>query len=142
MGKQELETRKTNLSSPHVQGQEERTIVTYDDNILPSPNELQQYKIINPGLIDFFIDASRNEQQHRHKIEKLKLRALNRDSKNIRLINILGMSFAFLTILSGFAFSFYLLLNNKELIGTIFAGGIIVLASSLFLKKVKKINKK
>ena len=138
MGKQELETTRTKVRAIDVHGQEEKTILTIDDNFLPTPYDLEQYKIVDPRIVDFFIEASKKEQNHRHWTERLKLRALNREGKNIGMVNFLGMLFAFLVMLGGLFFSFYLIRENKEITGTIFAGATIISAAALFLGKVKK----
>ena len=57
---------------------------------------------------------------------------------HIYLINILGMTFAFLIISGGLALSAYLIYLDKDVIGTIFAGTTIVIAAATFLNHVKK----
>ena len=138
MGKQAIETTRTNVRTVNAHGQEERTILTVDDNFLPTPYDLEQYKIIDPKIVDFFIEASRKEQNHRHSTDRLKLRALNRGGNSILLVNFLGMFFAFLIMFGGLAFSFYLIYANKQMTGTVFAGATIISAAALFLRKVKK----
>jgi len=138
MSKQELKTTKTDVSTIDVKGQHVQQILTVDDSFLPSPDELRAYKDINPEIVKLLIDASKNEQLHRHYIDKQKIKAVNKDSKSIHFINILGMTFAFLVIIGGLAISAYLIYLEKNITGTIFAGATILTASVTFLNHVKK----
>ena len=80
----------------------------------------------------------KNEQAHRHYIDKQKIKAINKDSSSIHNINILGMAFAFLIMVSGLALSSYLIYLDKDIIGTIFGGGTIIIAAATFLNHAKK----
>lgn len=46
-----------------------------EETTLPSPQELERYKMVDPQIVDFLIEQSRLEQQHRHAmdIEKMKI---------------------------------------------------------------------
>jgi len=96
MSKQEIKTRQTNVSTPDSRGHQVEQTYTVDDSFLPSPNELREYKEINPEIVKLLIDASKKEQEHRHYIDKQKIKAINKDSGSMHTINILGMVFRFL----------------------------------------------
>jgi len=138
MSKQELKTKQTNVSTVDSTGRQVEQILTFDDSFLPSPNELKEYKEINPDIVKLLIDASKKEQEHRHFIDKQKIKAINRDSSSLHSINVLGMIFAFLIIAGGLCLSAYLIQSNKDVIGTIFAGSTIVIAALTFLNHTKK----
>ena len=138
MAKQELKTRQTNVKTYDADGHQVEQTFTVDDSFLPSPNELREYKEINPEIVKLLIDASRNEQAHRHYLDKQKIKAINKDSRSMHSINILGMTFAFLIISGGLALSAYLIYLEKDIIGTIFAGTTILTAAATFLNHVKK----
>jgi hypothetical protein len=55
--------------------------------------------------------------------------------------NFVAITMAFIIVLSFLACSFYLILNGVETIGTIFAGGTIVLVVSYFLKSKQNKHK-
>jgi len=137
MSKQELKTKQTNVSTIDTKGQQLEQIITFDDSFLPSPNDLREYKEINPEIVKLLIDASKNEQAHRHFIDKQKMRAINKDSSSMHNINILGMIFAFLIMVLGLGLSTYLIYLDKILTGTIFGGATIVMAAATFLNHVK-----
>jgi len=138
MAKQELKTKQTNVTTFDANGHQVEQTFTVDDSFLPSPNELREYKEINPDIVNLLIDASKNEQQHRHYIDRQKIKAINKDSNSRHTINILGMTFAFLIIAGGLALSAYLIYLDKDVIGTVFAGSTIVVAAATFLNHVKK----
>jgi len=48
MSKQELKTKQTNAATIDTKGQQLEQTITFDDSFLPSPNELREYKEINP----------------------------------------------------------------------------------------------
>jgi hypothetical protein len=60
-----------------------------------------------------------------------------KDLNNTHVYNFVALIFAFLIVLMFLGFSFYLIINNQEKVGSIFAGGTMVLIVSYFLK-VKK----
>jgi uncharacterized membrane protein len=74
MSKQQLKHRETSISteSGHT-GRELEQTITVDDNNLPSPQELVEYKAVDPRIIDFLLDASVKEQGHRHEVDIAKL---------------------------------------------------------------------
>ena len=138
MSKQELKTKQTNVTTVGVKGQEVEQTITFDDSFLPSPNELREYREINPEIVKLLIDASKSEQQHRHYIDRQKMKVINKDSTSMHTINMLGMTFAFIIIFGGLALSAYLIYLEKNIIGTIFAGTTIVTAAAIFLNHGKK----
>lgn len=138
MSKQELKTKQTNVSTIDTRGQQLEQTITFDDSFLPSPNELREYKEINPDIVKLLIEASREEQKHRHYIDNQKIKAINKDSSSMHNINVLGMIFAFLIMAFGLALSAYLIYLDKILTGTVFGGATIIMAATTFLNHVKK----
>lgn len=141
MAKQEIRTKQTQLNAPGANGHQVEQTYTVDDSFLPSPLELQQYKEIHPEIVQLLIDASRNEQNHRHFIDKQKMKAINRESKSVHWINVLGMTLAFLIMFGGLLLSAYLISIDKETLGSIFGGATILIAAGTFLNHVKKEKK-
>jgi len=50
----------------------------------------------------------------------------------------MGITFSFIIVLAGMAFSAFLIYIGQMLIGSLFAGGIIISIVTAFLKKVKQ----
>jgi uncharacterized membrane protein len=138
MSKQELKTKATNLVSSNANGQQVEQTLTVEDSFLPPPAELKEYLAINPEIVKLLIEASRNEQQHRHMMDRQKMKVIGRDGLSVHRINIVGMAFAFLIMMTGLALSAYLIYKDKDVTGTVFAGITIVMAVNTFLKHVKK----
>ena len=100
MSKQELKQRETHVSSDDGKfGKQLEQTFTVDDNCLPSPKELADYKAIDPRIVDFLIDASVAEQKHRHEVDFKKIELVNRSDKRVSWMNWWGMCFAFLSII-------------------------------------------
>ena len=57
-----------------------------EDNLLPSPSELQAYKDIEPKIVDFLLESSTKEQAHRHKMDEEKMKVVKyTERKNGRM---------------------------------------------------------
>ena len=77
-------------------GKQLEQTITVDDSALPSPQELEAYKRIDPRIVDLLIENTRKEQQHRHETDRMKLKILRRSESRIERINFWGMTFAYL----------------------------------------------
>lgn len=78
------------------------------------------------------------EQDARIKFNEDRMKIAQSDFKHIHRYNFTALIMAFIIVLIFIAFSFYLIINGQETIGTIFAGGSIVLIVSYFLKAKNK----
>jgi uncharacterized membrane protein len=97
MAKQEFKTKQTNIANTQgARGHQLEQTLTVDDNCLPSPAELEQYKAINPDIITFIIDTTKKEQAFRHEFEKKRLKVFNMGGRREYRINLWGMFFAVL----------------------------------------------
>ena len=72
MAKQQIQQKETVVAGQGGVGQQVEKTYTVDDNTLPSPQELAAYKDIDPRIVQFLMDASVKEQEHRHNMDKLK----------------------------------------------------------------------
>jgi uncharacterized membrane protein len=140
MAKSELKTRQTQIASQGTNGQQLEETFTVDDTCLPSPQELNEYKLIDPNIISFLLETSKKEQSHRHKVDIEKVKVIKGEERKIFLINWWGMFFAFLIMALGIASSAYLISIDKDIIGTIFGGTSIILAASIFINKKSNKN--
>lgn len=75
-----------------------QSMISVDDNCLPTPEELKAYKEIAPDLVEHFIEVAMREQTARHEREKRELQTVVDDSKRTAITQRLGMLFAFLLI--------------------------------------------
>ena len=138
MAKQEIRTTQTNVHTPDANGQQLEQTFTVEDSFLPSPVELKAYLEINPAIVELLIKASKEEQVHRHYMDRQKIKTINRDSRSVHIINLTGMFLAFLVMITGMALSAYLIYKGMDITGTMFGGATIIMAVFAFLKQAKK----
>lgn len=95
MGKQELKRKETAVVSPNGEGKQYEQTLTVDDTCLPSAEELTAYQAIDPNIVTFLMDVSKKEQEHRHKMERDKLRVVDKNERRVFRVNWWGMFFTF-----------------------------------------------
>ena len=98
MGKHELRQRETKVATKEGIGNQVEKTLTVDDSALPSPQELEAYKRIDPRIVELLIENTRKEQQHRHETDRMKLKILRRSESRTERMNFWGMTFAFLSV--------------------------------------------
>lgn len=109
----------------------------FDDNLLPDAAEIEKLKNLDPNIIDWLKACAEKEQKFRHEAYSKKIDLVDRSDKGIRRISTLGLIFSFVIVLSGMLFSAFLIFLGHLLVGSLFAGGVIIAIVSLFLSKVK-----
>ena len=108
MGKQEIKQTTTNV--PGVGTKLEQSIA-YDENNLPTPQEMEAYQKISPAIVEHILSAARLEQQERHNQSRSKVQLVADENRRKFRINRLGMFLAAALVLAGFclaAFALYL----------------------------------
>lgn len=114
-------------------GKQVEQTYTVDDNCLPSPQELASYKAIDPKIVDYLINASVKEQEHRHKMDNNKLKVIRRADRRDGRMNWWGMFFAFLAIVAMMAIAGYALYLDKPWFAGIVGAGTLVSVASIFI---------
>lgn len=99
MGKQEIKQRETQVATGNGIGKQLEQTYTVDDNCLPSAQELAAYKAIDPRIVDYLIEASVKEQDHRHRMDNNKLNILKKADRREGRINWWGMFLHFFPLL-------------------------------------------
>ena len=87
MAKQSYSIKGTNISNGDSVGNHIEQTVSVDDNILPAPQELAEYKSIDPKIVDFLIKSSEREQLHRHNQDEKKLKILSYNEHKVGRMN-------------------------------------------------------
>lgn len=107
--------------------------IVYDDALIPSADEMTRYKDIDPGFVQWFMDNGTREQQARHKEydNRYKLMRSSIRSNNIFMI-LLFAAFVIFVFLSA-----YLIINDKEIMGSVFAASAIIDIASLIWRDHK-----
>ena len=105
MAKKHIERKQTLVDTPQGSGKQIVQTFSEDDNVLPSPQELEQFKKVEPRFIDLFIETTRKEQEERHKTQREKIEIIKRDQDNDTLkiknkvkVKLRGMFYAFGTL--------------------------------------------
>lgn len=135
MGKHEIKQKETQVATEQGVGKQLERVYTVDDNCLPSPQELIAYKEIDPRIVDYLINASIKEQEHRHKMDEGKLKIVAKSDGRIGRINWWGMFFAFLFLIAFIALSGYALYLDKPWFATFFGGFAIATIVKVFVLK-------
>jgi uncharacterized membrane protein len=135
MAKQTRSHKQVQLTGHQGKGYHQENTEVFDDNLLPDALEIRALSEIDPEILIWLKARAEKEQDFRHDVFNKRTKILESDVKAEHRINYMGMIFAFLIIMSGMAFSTYLI--NKELIitGSIFSGLTILYAAALFYKR-------
>lgn len=110
----------------------------YDDNLLPSADELAKLDAVSKDIIPWIMKRTEMEQDARIKFNEDRMKIAQDDFKHVHRYNFTALIMAFIIAIAFLAASFYLILHGQETIGTIFAGGTVVLIVSYFLKAKNK----
>jgi uncharacterized membrane protein len=138
MAKQEHKVRQTNINGGNGHAQAIEQHITYDDNFLPDAGELQKYQSVNPDLVVWIMERTAIEQDARINTVNRKLDFNEKSSTKQFIINLLGIICALIVISMGMSFSYFLLVNNNQIMGSCFAGGTLLVAVNSFLKYGKQ----
>lgn len=122
MGKQSISRTETEVFAGENRGKQLNQTIMVDDNALPSPQDLEAYKQIDPNIITCIINATIKEQEHRHYIEKSKMELLKNAERKTSRLNWWGMFFAFLSLVIIAFLTFGALYLNKPWFAGIFGG--------------------
>jgi uncharacterized membrane protein len=109
-----------------------------DDNLLPSADELIKLKGVSEDIVPWMMERAEKEQDARIKFNEDRIKIAQSDFKHMHLYSLTALIMAFIIVLLFIGFSFYLIMNGSETVGTVFAGGAIVLIVSYFLKAKHK----
>lgn len=135
MAKQEIKQKTTQVATEQGVGKQLEQIYTVDDNCLPSPQELEAYKRIDPRIVDYLIEASVKEQNHRHHMDEQKLNIVAKADGRVGRMNWWGMFFAFMCLIAFLALTAYALYLDKPWFAGFIGVASIVSIVSIFVNK-------
>lgn len=110
----------------------------YDDNLLPSADELAKLDSVSKDIIPWIMQRTEMEQDARIKFNENRMKIAQSDFKHTHQYNFIALIMAFVIVLVFIVFSFYLIIDGQETIGTVFAGGTIALIVFYFLNAKNK----
>lgn len=143
MAKQTKEVRSTHL----VDGKQGRGGMafehkeSYDDSLLPSALELAKLNEIDPNAISWIKERTAKEQDGRLSFNERRITLVEKTAKRHFLLDIGAMACAFVIVMTGMGFSYALIDKGQTVVGTIFAGGTLIVAASAFLNYRKRPEK-
>jgi uncharacterized membrane protein len=93
-----------------------------DDHLLPSSQELAEYKQIDPTIIDFLKERAIIEQEHRHEMNTSLTTLNKREQFLTHGINYLALIVGAIVLLVAMYISYKLILQDKVITGSVFGG--------------------
>lgn len=120
------------------QGQGHLVEETFDDNLLPDASEIEKLQRLDPDIMEWLKKTTEKEQKFRHDAYEKRLDLVRLADRGDRQINRMGLVFSLIIVLAGMVFSAFLIYMGHTIIGSIFAGGLILSIIGLFLSKVNK----
>ena len=127
MSKKTINTRETQVATQGGLGRSVEQNYTIEDNLIPSPQELEQYKAVDPRFVEYFYNTAEKEQAHRHEMDKAKMKIIRKTESRAERINLWGMVFAFLSIVVCMGVSAWALYLDRPWFAGVF--GVIGIAS-------------
>jgi uncharacterized membrane protein len=133
------QSRKAQVSrSKHHQGHIIEEV--FDDNLLPDASEIKKLSELDPNIIQWLKERAEKEQEFRHKTFASRVKLVSKTERGLRWINYLGLLCSFLLLGGGMFLSYTLIMNEHEVLGSVFSGVILVPIASIFMSKVKSNN--
>lgn len=117
MVRQAIKKQHTEVHTPTGLAHNTEVSVVSDDNILPSPADLQAYQAIHPGFVEYFITVASKEQEHRHSIEKQNIDIIQAHVKAEANARKLSLWFAFILMLTFCVLGVVMIYIGHEYIG-------------------------
>ena len=138
MAKRALEQKNTISKHKDVTTIEQTGQLVVDDSLLPTAEELTKLKELDPDIMSWMKDRCVVEQDARIDFNRNQFKLANKDIKWFHFNNLVSMILVFFVAITGLIMSYYLILNNHTVVGSIFgATGLSVMLFSM-RKSAKK----
>ena len=135
MAKQTLSKKHTQVQHSNGKGIQQEQTEVFDDNLLPDASEIQALHTLDPNILEWLKERAEKEQEFRHSSHTKRNEIIDRNLKGEISTNKLGLTYAFLIIISGMGFFTFLIYLDHLITGTIFSGLTITYAAALFINK-------
>lgn len=112
----------------------------HDDGFLPDIKTIEEFTKLTPDAPQFFIETAKREQEFRHELTRKGMKLSSREQLLSHGLNYFGLACALLIGVGAMAFSYFLIMENKDMLGTIFAGGTLIAMAALFIRAVSGRN--
>lgn len=101
---------------------------------IPLPAHLEKYEELVPGSANRLIQMAEKSLNAEIDIKTRESKTIEYVSKHSIIIEYLGQLMAFIIAMSGIGIGFYLILNNKPVVGTILGGVPLIWLVAQFIK--------
>lgn len=135
MARAEVRQQTTQLDAMSGAAKNEVKSLTFDENVLPTPEELEAYKAVDPRIIDFLLETAKKEQLFRHSLEETKVDIIKKSDSGNRWMNWWGMFFAVISLVALIGLSAFALYLDKPWFAGIFGGTTFIAIVSIFVKR-------
>lgn len=135
MAKQTINKKQTSVQQGNQVGMQIETTFAVEDNILPSPTELEAYAKIDHTIVESLLSMAQKEQEHRHNTDIEKIQLVNKSEKRVHQQNMLGMILVTLLILAQLFITALGVILDKPWITGIFGATSLATIATIFIKK-------
>lgn len=125
---------QTNIQKTGVAHQINHTTV-YDDNLLPDAEEIERLYKMDSGVLEWLKERAKAEQDFRHEQTQKRTTIVDKNEANNRILNTIGLVFAFLLACASMMFSYGLIKAGYATRGTIFGGSIALITIGIFITR-------
>jgi len=105
----------------------------FDDNLLPDAEELFKLKELDPTVIDWIKERAEKEQDARIRFNDSKTDIVKKSQRDVYITDMVSLSFGFIIMLSGMFSTLFLFYFDKDVIGSLFGAGTLIIAVKSFL---------
>ena len=138
MAKSKRTVTQTSISDRRGIGQQVQHSEVFDDSLLPDASEIAKLQRLDPNVVDWLKERATKEQEFRHNAYNTRLDIIKRTENSLNSRNTLGLIFAFLIIAGGGTASYFLLMADHAIAGSIFGGFSLFSGAGLFIDQSKK----
>lgn len=113
-------------------------IENVNDHLLPSAQELAEYKEVDETLVPFLKERAQIEQEKRHQFNDEIISLNKREQGLVHYIKYMALFLGFFIVMGSMYFSFNLIVEGHVLVGSIFTGVGLLYVAYLFVSIANK----
>jgi uncharacterized membrane protein len=106
----------------------------FDDSLLPSAEELEKLKEVDPNIVKWIMDRTEMEQNARLDFNKNRIKLSEYDLRKTHRFNFTALTFGFIIFMAILAISAFFVYYGLPITGTIFGGTAILVGAIYFIK--------
>jgi len=107
----------------------------FDDSLLPDAKEIEQLHNLDPNILEWLKTRAEKEQEFRHKSYSDKVELIDCHNKREHDTNRIALYIYFVLVAGCLGASFMLLMNERNVEGSIFGGVSVILALAVLITR-------